>query len=288
MFTPKQLKKELEKNLALRGLTETYEGVAISRMQVIRRDVLQTRQFLEGVSEIYSIAKAAYLKQLSQIASKRKREKEFSFIKRNRKTVAVLISGNHSLLGNIMLQTFKAYMALRLKLECDHVILGKVGSYLASSTKPAFGFREFPFDDYSADEARVAPVVELLAQYEKILVVYPRFVSVLKQEPQIDDISGGVVIEQSLESKKTYFFEPASRDVMAYFEGEIIGTLFRQKVLEAMLARYAARLTIMDHAAQTIKKIVLQGQRQEIVVRRREQNKKLLNSFAGMALWGGT
>lgn len=285
MLTPKQLKKELERNLALRGLTETYEDVAVSRMQAIRRDVLITRQFLDGVSEIYSISKGAYLKQLSRIASKRKREKELSFIKRNRKTVAVLISGNHSLLGNIILQTFKAYMALMLKVECDHVILGKVGSYLAGSTKPAFRFQEFPFDDYSADEAKVAPVVELLREYEKILVVYPRFVSVLRQEPQIDDISGGVVIEQSLESKKTYFFEPTSRDVMAYFEGQIIGTLFRQKVLEAMLARYAARLTIMDHAAQTVKKIVLQGQRQEIVVKRREANKKLLGSFAGMALW---
>ena len=75
---------------------------------------------------------------------------------------------------------------------------------------------------------------------------------------------------------------------MAYFEGQIIGTLFRQKVLEAMLARYAARLTIMDHAVQTVKRTVEQGQMREIMVKRQEGNKKLLNSFAGMALWEET
>src|SRR3989344_1138636 len=220
MFTPKQLKKELETNLALMGLAETYEDVAVSKMQSIRRDVLQNRQFLEGVSVIYSIAKSAYLKQLSIITSKKEREKELMFIKRNQKTVAVLISGNHSLLGNIILQTYKVYLALTLKLGCDCVILGEVGSYLAASARPAVVFQEFPFDDYSASEAQIMPVVELLKQYEKILVVYPRFISVLRQVPQIDDISGGNIVEQALKGKKTYFFEPASRDVMAYFEGQ--------------------------------------------------------------------
>lgn len=286
-MTPKQVKKELENNLALQGLTETYEDVAVSRMQVIRRDVLQTRQFLDGVSEIYAIAKTAYLKQLALVLSKRKREKELEFIRRNHKTVVVLISGNHSLLGNIILQTYKVYQELALKMECDRVILGRIGSYLASSASPALEFKEFPFDDYSIDDNFIKPVIDYISQYEKIVVVYPRFISVLRQVPQADDISGGVVIEQTLGEGKNYFFEPTSRDVMAYFEGQIIGSLFRQKMLESMLARYAARLTIMDSANQTIKKIVAANQRLKVTMDRREANKKMLNSFAGMTLWGG-
>lgn len=286
MLTPKQVKKELENNLALQGLTETYEDVALSRMQVIRHDVLQTRQFLDGVSEIYAIAKTAYLKQLALVLSKRQREKELEFIRRNHRTVAVLISGDHSLLGNIILQTYKVYQGLTLKMDCDHVVLGKIGSYLASSARPRMEFKEFPFDDYSVDENFLKPVTNYIAHYEKIIVVYPRFVSVLRQVPQVDDISGGVVIEQTLGKGKDYFFEPTSRDVMAYFEGQIIGSLFRQKMLEAMLARYAARLTIMDSANQTVKKIVAANERLKVTTDRRESNNKLLNSFAGMALWG--
>jgi F0F1-type ATP synthase gamma subunit len=286
MLTPKQVKKELEKNLALQGLTETYEDVAVSRMQVIRHDVLQTRQFLDGVSEIYAIAKTAYLKQLALVLSKKQREKDLQFIRRNRKNVAVLISANHSLLGNIVLQTYKVYMDLMVKMDCDHVVLGKVGSYLVSSARPSVQFTEFPFDDYTADESMLKPIIDNISQYEKIIVVYPRFVSVLRQVPQVDDISGGVVIEQSLEQQKNYFFEPTSRDVMAYFEGQIIGSLFRQKILEAMLARYAARLTIMDSANQTVKKIVMVNERLKVTTDRRESNKKMLNSFAGLALWG--
>lgn len=285
MLTPKQVKKELEKNLALQGLTETYEDVAVSRMQTIRHDVLQTRQFLEGVSEIYAIAKTAYLKQLALVLSRRKREKQLEFIRRNHKTLTVLISGNHSLLGNIILQTFKTYQGVINQVESDHVILGKIGSYLAESAKPPLVFKQFDFDDYAINDADILPVVEYISKYEKIIVVYPRFISVLRQIPQVDDISGGVVIEQTLQTQKNYFFEPTSRDVMAYFEGQIIGTLFRQKMLEAMLARYAARLTIMDSANQTVKKIVAENERLKVVTDRREANKKMLNSFSGLALW---
>lgn len=285
MLTPKQIRKELEKNLALKGLTETYEDVAVSKMQLVRQDVLQARQFLEGVSEIYSLAKSAYLKQLSLLTSKKQREKELEFIRRNRKTVTVLISADHSLLGNIVLQTYKVYAALALKVESDHVIIGKVGSYLASSARPPLPFQEFQIDDYDVTEEALKAPTEYISKYEKILVVYPRFESVLKQVPQIDDISGGVAIEQGQEGKKNYFFEPSSRDVMSYFEGQIIGALFRQKVLEATLARYSARLTIMDQANQAIKKVVLQNQREKIVTERRESNKKMLNSFAGLSLW---
>lgn len=288
MFTPKQLKKELELNLALKGLTETYEDVAVSRMQAIRQDVLQTRQFLEGVSEIYSLAKSAYLKQLATVINVRKREKQLGFIRRNSKTITVLISGNHSLLGNIVLQTFKVYSALAQKIESDHVILGHIGSYLAATSRPPMDFVEYDFDDYSAEEEQIQPVVDYISQYEKILIVYPKFVSVLRQAPQIDDISGGIAVEQALKSAKNYFFEPTSGDVMAYFEGQIIGTLFRQKILEAMLARYAARLTIMDHANQTVKKIVKENLRAEQIVLRREANKKLLSAFGGISLWEGS
>lgn len=285
MLTPKQLKKELEQNIALKGLTETYEDVAVSRMQAIRRDVLQTRQFLEGVSQIYTLAKTAYLSQLSIITSRRKREKELGFIRRNQKTVAVLISGNQTLLGSIILQTYKAYLALTLKVDCDHVVIGKVGSYLLSSNKPPVEFTRFDLDDYHLDDNQIKPIIEHISKYEKILVVYPKFESVLRQTPQIDDISGGIVVEQAYLQNKRYFFEPSARDVMVYFEGQIIGSLFRQKVLESMLARYAARLTIMDQSNQAIKKIVNGNIRQKIVTERRESNKELLNSFAGIALW---
>ncbi|MBI3341551.1 F0F1 ATP synthase subunit gamma [Candidatus Curtissbacteria bacterium] len=287
MFTPKQLKKELELNLALKGLTETYEDVAVSRMQAIRRDVLQNRRFLEGVSEIYSLAKSAYLKQLATVIDVGKREKQLQFIRRNRKIVTVLISGNRSLLGNIVLQTFKVYMSLAQKIESDHVILGHIGSYLAATSKPPLDFVEYEFDDYSAAEEQMVPIVNYISQYEKILVVYPKFVSVLRQVPQIDDISGGIAVEKPMATTKNYFFEPTSGDVMAYFEGQIIGTLFRQKILEAMLARYGARLTIMDHANQTIKRIVKQNLQAEQAVIRREGNKKLLSAFGGMSLWEG-
>lgn len=287
MLTKKQLKNELERNLALRNLTEIYEDVAVVGMQTVRHQVLTNRIFIEGVSSVYSVAKSAFLKNLSLIHSRVEREKELSFLRRNKKTLAVLISGNQTLLGNINVLTFKKYLEYIAATDCDYAVLGKVGSYLlrgASLPKP---FVEFPLDDYEISETKVKLALQFIKRYEKVIVVYPKFITVLSQEPGLDDISGGVVLEQeNLKDAKNYFFEPSPREVMAYFEGQIIEALFRQKLLEAVLARYGARLTIMDMASKKINKIIDGNYKLRKIIERSEANKKLFGQFAGLGLWG--
>lgn len=285
MRTKKILSREFDEFSALRGMTETYEDVAVSKMQEIRAAVLKNRTFLSGVEEIYSFAKASYVSQVLLISNKKKRESELAQIHKNQKTVAVFISGNHSLLGSVVFQSYKVFLNLIHQINCDKVILGEIGRYLATDAKPQIVFSYFPMDDFNLIEAQVKPVLDMIKNYEKIFVIYPRFKTVLVQLPQIDDISGGINLEQVHQNIKTFYFEPSPYEVMSYFDTQIIGTLFRQKILESMLAKYASRLTIMDEATQTISKFIAKNRQEEIAVLRREQNRKLLNSFAGVTLW---
>lgn len=288
MFTKKQLKVELERNLALKSLTEIYEDVAVVGMQSVRHQVLTNRIFLEGVSSVYALAKNAFLKQISKISSKRERERQTAFLRRNKKTVAILISGNQTLLGNLIIDSYKTYLSLVKSIKCDYVVMGKIGSYLLQDAKLPSQFVEFPLDDYSLSDAKIKLALQFISRYERILVVYPKFVTVLSQTPNVDDISGGVAIgEQNIKTAKNYFFEPNPREVMAYFEGQIIEALFRQKLLESILARYSARLTIMDLASKKITNIISGNLRDKKTIERNEDNKKLFSQFAGISLWGG-
>ncbi len=288
MFSKKQLKTDLERNLALKSLTEIYEDVAVVGMQSVRHQVLTNRIFLEGVSSVYALAKNAFLKQISAISGKREREKQTAFLRRNKKTVAVLISGNQTLLGNLIVDTYKVYLNLIKSVKCDYAVMGKIGAYLLRDANISKPFVEFPLDDYELTEPKIKLAIQFLARYEKVLVVYPKFVTVLSQTPSVEDISGGVTIgEVDLKGAKNYFFEPNPREVMAYFEGQIIEALFRQKLLESILARYSARLTIMDLASKKVTRLIDRNLRDKKTSETSEQNKKLISQYAGISLWGG-
>lgn len=288
MFTKKQLNIELERNLALKSLTEIYEDVAVVGMQSVRHKVLTNRIFLEGVSSVYALAKNAFLKQISGISSRKEREKQTAFLRRNKKTLAVLISGNQTLLGNLIIDTYKSYLSLTRSVKCDYAVMGKIGSYLLRDAKLPTPFVEFPLDDYEITEPKIKLALQFISRYERILVVYPKFVTVLSQTPNVDDISGGVAIgEVNIKLAKNYFFEPSAREVMAYFEGQIIEALFRQKLLESILARYSARLAIMDLASKKITNLIAENLRDKKIFERSEENKKLFSQFAGINLWGG-
>lgn len=285
MQNQKVLKADYNNLLALRALTETYEDVAIAKMQEIRGEVIGTRNFLFGVSEIFTLAKSAYLSQIVDISDKGARQAEIDFMHKNRKMAIVFISGNHSLLGNIVFQAYKVFLDLSHKVNADLVIMGDIGRYLASGERPSLTFTYFPFDDFVLTDAQIKPVISHIANYEKVYVVYPRFKSVLVQIPQVDDVTGGVKIEQASKGVKKYLFEPSAKEVMRYFEDQIVGTLFKQKVLESMLAKYASRLTIMDEATITIDKYIENNKKAELISKKKEDNRRLMQSFAGISLW---
>jgi ATP synthase F1 gamma subunit len=279
------IKEDLVLMRFLEGLTRTYEDVALERMQKIRQQVLITREFLDGVARVYSLAKSSYLKSVSQVSNKKEREKELSFITRNHRTCAILISGNQSFLGNIVLACFREFLKIATQSDTDLVVLGRIGKYLADSSLPKLNFTYFELDDYDLKEDQITAALDYISRYERIIVVYPRFQSVLQQVPTIDDVSGGVRVTYDLAPKRSYLFEPSPLEVMKYFESQVISGLFRQKILETMLSRLAARLSAMDHASSTAGKYIKALEKQEKSYKKRKEMERLLDTFSGISLW---
>lgn len=299
MRTYKQVKDELDQYLSLSNLTHVYEDIAVSKMQEIRLNVITTRQLFEDVADIYNLAKAAYLKQIPALASPKTRQEELNFIRKNKKTIVIFLSANQRLLGNIIFQSYKVFADLTSQIFADRLIIGQLGRYLQQVYQPRTSYTYFDLDDYRPTEEQIGQIIDKISLYERILVVYPRFATVFSQIPQVEDISGGSLATESRKTQqanpksqqdnsKSYFFEPSAKEVMGYFDSQIIKLLFKQTILEAMLARYAARLSSMDQASQTLEKLLAQNTFEQIKIKRNRENKKLLNVFSGMSIWTNT
>ena len=80
-------------------------------------------------------------------------------------------------------------------------------------------------------------------------------------------------------------FEPKIADVLEFFEGQMLTTMFEQTVHESQLAKFASRLMSLDTAVDNINKKVGQLNQAGVRLKHRLDGRKQLSRIAGMSLW---
>jgi len=280
MILKRQIQSEKENLSSLKGLVEVYEEIAASRMQRVRGAVLQSRQFLEGLLNVYRKAKAAYTKK--GMAGTLRRE--------NGLTVAVLVTANSGLFGDIVEKVFKEFSKFVLEKKPQVVVLGKIGANLVSERLPGVLYNYFDISDEVVDLESFEMIMRYLLQFESIMVFYGQFRSILNQEPVMTSVTGDVMtLQQQIEAEKLaktlFLFEPSVQDIAVLFEGEILASLFEQTLHESLLAKYASRLQSLDRSQDSINKQFALIARQERNLARLSENRKQLTTFAGKNLW---
>ena len=118
-MTKKQIKETTSDLLGLKGLVETYEEVAALRMQAIRGSVLKSRDFLDGLSGVFADAKSNLHDGVNMMT--------ISTLNRNNRSVAVFVSANTGLYGDIINKTYDLFMEFVQKQQAEAVVIGKLG-----------------------------------------------------------------------------------------------------------------------------------------------------------------
>jgi F0F1-type ATP synthase gamma subunit len=96
------------------------------------------------------------------------------------------------------------------------------------------------------------------------------------------------VLEVGIDTKleETYIlFEPEVDKILAFFEKQIRTILFSRVILEADLARTAARMVTMNDASERCQDMMKQKHTEYLKVMRSFINRQLLDTFAGRSLW---
>lgn len=287
MITKKEIIREADFLVILSTILETYEEIAATRMARIRSSVLASRDFLLELNSIFQQVKSSYKARIDLLMQKKKIKdpSKLTFIKRNGKTLYIFVSANTGLYGDIIKKTYDVFIDNLKKEPSDIVILGKLGLEVFKADKVSLPYTYFDFPDNKIDNIILKKIVEHIIQYEKVLVFYEQFNSVISQSPIVTSISGDPLPWEKGGPPARYFFEPSLEKIMEFFEKEIFASIFQQTVFESELAKFAARMVSLDFASDNtknrLKQVILAKNR----IKHQEDNKRQLEKFASMKLW---
>ncbi len=286
-----QNKKQLEKDINLigsfKGLAQAYEEISVTKMQRARGKVLATRAFLDDLAKVFADVKSSYSEEIQQLGQKKKGIFAFSTGNKNGKTIAVLISSNNKLYGDIGKKVFRFFMQDVKQNNADIYVIGKVGRELfdLSSDKKQYQYIDFP----EGEDAKnvLDGVLKVLEQYQTVLVYYGQFVNVITQNPVKANVSGTKKLEEVEENKKhvKFFFEPSVESVLKVFENQIFGSLFRQTLHESELSHVTSRIQQMEYALQNIETSQKKLTKTKKLVMKRQESARRLQRLSGASLW---
>lgn len=289
MISNLEIENEIEDLESLQVLVETYQEIAAIRMRRVKDSVLKNREFLSGLNSIYQQVKASYRKEVKELLRKKRKGKPKNaqgIVKRNGKTVSVLLLANTMLYGGILRQTFRRFIEGIKNSKTDVVIVGKVGLQFYKEAGLTNQYKYFDLSDSGGDEKAMWEIIKHIVQYEKVMVYHGRFENMLTQNAVVDSISGDISEEStSTADNVRCIFEPTLEEVLEFFETEILGSIFEQTVLESNLSKFASRMISLDSATVSIKDSLEDALFNRQRIKHYDFNRKQLGALSGMSLW---
>jgi len=271
-------------------IIRAYTEIAAVRMRKTRNSVLLNREFVTALDDVFSDVRASYAREVRQLARKTGGENGITFLAHNGKTVAVFLSANTGLYGDIIQKTFRLFLE-EVKLGKENIevaIVGRLGLALFQSALPTTPYTFFEIPDTNITPSQMAQLIGHIVQYEEIRVYYPTFQSAVRQEPSRYTITAETPLSELQQEggrKDKYLFEPNLKEILVFFEREIFGSLMDQTVRESQLAKYAARIMTLDRSGENIKENVKRLNLQKSRIEHRQKNRKQLEILSSVNMW---
>lgn len=266
MATIKQIKKTLEQDESLKLVAKTLSEVSANRLQQIRGTIERNRGFYAEISNLYHIVKTEALEK--KILAKNKKEG----------AVSILISSNHRFSGAVENQLFLLYVSHTPEFTTKRIVIGRTGQ---GFLKDSHYWAEFDSMDFAGDvptPQELEKLSEEARKYERIFVYYPKFKTIMSQQPNFIDLTGSIepTPEKKYQQSFYYIFEPEIEKMYAFFDRQIVALLLQQAFLESELARTAARLISMEQAQRNAETVIRGDRRSLAMAQRSRQNRELL------------
>jgi ATP synthase F1 gamma subunit len=294
MAQRKIILEELEALNSLKDLAESYEEIAVLRMQKIKDSVLNTRDFLADLSDVFVDLKSSYKREVKDLIIRIKKgdRRLLPNLQKNGKTLLVYLSSNGRLYGSVTQKTYKLFVRdLRnyKAEETDLVIIGRAGKEMFESSGVRRSFEFFDLPDTKVGVEHIVSLIKKFMQYDKVYIYYGKFGNVVKQSPIVTSITGDDIFETEnvvqVPRQDRFIFEPGLEKIFNFFEKQIEANLFSQTLLENQLARHASRVNAMEEALIHIEEEGKKLGRERTRMKHNLQEKKQLESISGAVLW---
>lgn len=284
MANKKTIDIEIAELNILKIISRAYAQIASIRIRNMRNTVLISRDYLQEINQVFESVLESYYKEAQRIANKsRKKGTKITFLSHNGRNVAVFLSANSRLYGDLIVRTFRAFLDFAHKNDVEVTIIGKYGLALFEEEESSKPFTYFDFPDTKADPKLIASITNHLVQYDEIHFFYPEFQNAILQKPQSLTLSSGTSLAGKKEvSKMKYLFEPSLEAILGFFESQIFSSLMEQTIQESQLAKYASRVLSMDGASQKITDELKKLNLEKLKIMHQRANKKQLEIITGV------
>lgn len=287
MYSKAELRKYSDAVATIKSITRVYEEAAARRIKLIQVSVAKIDEFLSATADSYVNIKFGLVAEEKNKKIPRNDILTTTFRKREKKGILILISSHEQYFGNLIPSVYRAWKEDILNTNFDGIIFGNTGKRLYEKDNLKVGNVSF-YDqiDNEPDWDLVYKIGEQVCSYEKIVVYYGKYRTVLTQTPDKAEISTPITVGQ-VQQVKRYLFEDQGEKILGFFEKEVINANLQKRVYQSQIARYAARIKILEigQVAEQMSKVLGDLSRGKLKVRKNLNNKKQLQLYTGLDLW---
>lgn len=246
MYQVDKIKGNLVEVRSLQLLAEVLTDVARTRLDRVRDSVEHNRVYVGEIAKVLHIVRITA--EIRGLSGQRKKKASASLL---------LTSNKRLYYGDLDVKVVDFYAAHTSYLGfADRFVIGTVGADILTSRKYPFPVESVVFKADMPNQMELSVLSKKLVDYQKVLVYYPRFMTVLSQLPSLVDITGLTAAASGEPGEEYYLFEPEIGKILDFFEQQIMQLLLEQAFMEAELARIGTQLTTMDNAQQKANKII--------------------------------
>lgn len=266
----KEIDDAIEEGISLKTIAQAYSEIANLKLKNIRAAAERNRLFFQEIASVYGLVK--------QIAATRK-----VVLQKSKKTVALIITSNYRFYGNINSSLIEYFVKNTEGIEMDRVIVGKVGIDHFKTTNTLPNLIPVMLKGDHPDTAELNALINIIKDYNQVLVFYTRIKTLLVQTPQVMDITASSQnIEEATGEKFRFIFEPELPKILAFFDSQILTLLLEATFLESEVSRTASRFISMDQAETEANKFIKEYKKVRAYTVRNKKNNQLLEGVAAL------
>ena len=261
MATLRDIRRRIRSIRNTSQITRAMELVAASRMRRAQQRVAATRPYAEKIRELLSRLTARTSSDEDYVLHPLLEERAIE------RTVLIAFTTDRGLCGalnsNIVRRILEIASDDRAKgRELDVVTIGRKGPQRLGNepVRISSQFHDLGYQPSLSDTAGIADLAisgYLARKYDEVRVLYPRFVSMLRQEPTVftllpitppEGATAGDTGKPKLDIPLIY--EPSAPDVLARLLPRYVEVVVYETILESIASEMGARMVAMRNATE--------------------------------------
>lgn len=223
----------------LEDLTNVLEQVAARDIAQMRGVILNSRPYFQEMWKVYKIVKQIVPPPTGIL----------------HKHLVVVVGVDWGMPGNLLNRVIDKGSEIYDSYEADLLIAGKMAhARFNNNTNRTTHLFSLP---KKTSLESIEPIYEMVAQYARVHVVYPRFETLSKQEVETVTLTVGAAEEADDDEPSVaagrFIIEPDPQAIADYMNQTIIGTTLYHYFAEAQLAYSAAQMVAMRNSHDNAK-----------------------------------